>query len=308
MVTSRTRAEFRSFLPNGRTRLLGILGDPIAHSLSPELHSAVLRHLDQNMLYLPIPVSAPRLGKFLGLAGDLGFVGCNVTTPFKERVLRAAEPRDTETKRTRMANTLSFPEGRRPLAEGTDGRGILGWLGDQGLGDEPFAVLGFGATARSLVHAAWSRGTPPVLVVTRRPGPVRRRLLAWAGVSGRPRLKGPGPEVVAFAPGSKGSPGGAVPWAAVRVWVSTWPPGAVPPPCFWDVVSRRSVLLDLNYGPGRVSLADVARREGLRAADGLGPLLQQAARSLSVWLDRPVEAELFRKAAGVPRIRLRPSR
>ncbi|MEZ4651291.1 MAG: hypothetical protein R3E97_21370 [Candidatus Eisenbacteria bacterium] len=92
-----TSSTFRQFLPNGRTRLLGILGDPIDHSLSPELHTAVLRKLDRNMLYVPVPVSKGRLRAFLGLAAEQGFRGCNVTTPYKEQVPRAAEPRDGDT-------------------------------------------------------------------------------------------------------------------------------------------------------------------------------------------------------------------
>ena len=300
-----TQKAFREFLPNGRTRLLGILGDPIEHSLSPEIHSAVLRKLDQNLLYVPVPVSSARLRAFLGLAAELGFRGCNVTTPFKESVLRSAEPRDVETRRTKMANTLTFVPGRKPMAEGTDGRGIVGWLEDHGLGDEPFGVLGFGATARSLVHASWRGGRPPALVVTRRAAPVKRLLSGWRVEPGRDRLRAVPPEVSTVEQvGEPGTLSGVVP----KVWVSTWPPGTMPPAAFWSRLRPKSLVLDMNYGEGRTTMADAARREGHRAADGLGPLLQQAARSLSIWLDRPVEPELFRLAAGVPKRRLGPSR
>ena len=205
-----------------------------------------------------------------------------------------------------MANTLTFAEGQRPLAEGTDGRGILGWLDDQGLRGAPFGVLGFGATARSLVHAAWNLGCPPVCVVTRRPTPVRRQLTVWAEERGRDRLRGNGPAAVGIG-AFEGLAGGGVA-GEIRVWISTWPPGAVPAGAFWRTIFRRSVILDLNYGEGRSTVADAARREGFRASDGLGPLLQQAARSLSIWLDEPVEPDLFRRAAGVPAANLRPCR
>ncbi|MEZ4651290.1 MAG: hypothetical protein R3E97_21365 [Candidatus Eisenbacteria bacterium] len=205
-----------------------------------------------------------------------------------------------------MANTLTFAvPGRKPGAEGTDGRGILGWLDDHGLGEEPFGVLGFGATARSLVHAAWQGGRPPAVVVTSRRGPVKRRLTGWGAESGRGRLVGAAPEVCAAERiGESRMCAARVP----KVWISTWPPGALPPAEFWARLEGMNVVLDLNYGDGRTTMADAARREGHRAADGLGPLLQQAARSLSVWLERPVEPELFRLAAGAPKRRLGLSR
>lgn len=304
-VHARLGAAGRAFLPNGRTRLLGILGDPLDHSLSPGLHSAVLRRLDRNLLYVPVPVSANRLRSFLQLAAELGFVGCNVTTPFKERVVRTAEARDAETRRTKMANTLSFRPGAPPLAEGTDGRGISAWLEAQGLIDEPFGVLGFGATARSLVHASWRCGRPPAWVVTRRPGPVRRQLLSWGAERGPERLVHPAPPVLELD--SQVSLDRSE-FGTCRIWIGTWPPGVVPPPGFWAALPRRAVLLDLNYGAGRTTLADAARREGRRAADGLGPLLAQAALSLSIWLGTPVSAEFFRETADIPAAALRPRR
>jgi shikimate dehydrogenase len=322
------------WLPDGRTRLLGIVGDPLAHSLSPALHTAVLRRLDRNLIYLPFPVTRNRLAGFLRRAPEMGILGLNVTTPYKDLAFRHVAAADAETRRTRMVNTLRC-RGGRVVGFGTDGQGIVDWLEDAGLEDEAFGVLGFGATARSLVHRAWWRGRVPACVITRRPDAARRRLQGWASREPEPRRRAPARRSLGAPPPPRKARRarreprqilrGAAPlvlgWAglragsrlpqhppAPRVWISTLPPGVRLPVAFWRLMDRRSVLLDLNYGAGRTGLAEEARSRSLRAADGLGPLLHQAARSLSFWMAEPVPVELFRWAAGRSRRSLHPTR
>lgn len=291
---------------DGRTKLLGIVGDPIEHSLSPTLHNAVLAKLARNWLYVPVPVTVRRLSEFLRLGGELGFVGCNVTTPYKEQVLEVASPSDAETARVGMANTLSF-RGRTVHACGTDGAGVLAWMERHGLGSQPFAVLGFGATARSLVHRAWATGRPPEIIVSQRPSVVRRQLARWNTDARRPRLAGATTEVVSVkdlaSAEARNARAGQDP---VSLWISTWPPGVIPPAELLARIPKGSVILDMNYGEGRSTLATWAREHGFRAADGLGPLVEQAALSMSHWVGDAVPTDLYLKANRIPKGRLRP--
>lgn len=177
-------SEAAAHLPDGRTRWFGIIGDPIEHSLSPRLHTAVLRLLDRNLIYLPVPVSADRLPDLFRLAPELGLLGLNVTTPYKEAAARLVEVADVATERTGMVNTVRFGGrmGSRPgiFGRGTDGEGILRYLDDVGLGQAPLAVAGFGPTARSLVHRALEEGRDLRLIGTRRPEAVREALATWS--------------------------------------------------------------------------------------------------------------------------------
>jgi shikimate dehydrogenase len=320
---------FRS-LPDGRTRLLGIVGDPLDHSRSPGLHTAVLRELGKNLVYVPVPVSGARLRAFLGLAVELGFVGLNVTTPYKEKVFRLVEAMDEETRRTRMVNTVAF-DTAPPRGTGTDGAGVLRWLRWVDA-PGPYGVLGFGPTARSIVHRAWE-GAPLEVVVTRRPRAVRLELAKWRDAddprgrapsgavdeqrgrapgrdtderrgSGRRvaegRLQGSGPNVVGWKQISEAH------LAAVRTWISVLPPAVPLPQRFWELIDPSAVVLDMNYGNGRTDQCDAARTRGHRAADGLGPLLEQAALSLSTWLREDVPVALFQRVAGAAEDELRP--
>ncbi len=279
---------FRRFLPDGRTRLLGIIGDPIEHSLSPALHTSVLRLLDRNLIYVPFPVSEERLGGFLREAPAMGVIGLNVTTPFKQTVVRHVRPSDIETARTGVINTIRFGA---ESAEGlcTDGAGILNWLRERRLSRRPFGVLGFGATARSVVHRALAEAQPLAAIVTRRPEETTRALARWSYAT----------RVVGWSDAASAR-------SLPSLWISTLPPDAAPEEAFWRALPPRSVLLDLNYGRGRTGVADAARFHGVRAAGGLGPLCHQAALSLSVWLGSSVPVRLFYEVSGAVPDSLRP--
>ncbi len=284
--------------PNGRTRLLGILGDPLEHSLSPALHSAVLRRLDRNLLYVPLPVPEARLATFLREAGSMGIVGVNVTTPYKELVARRVTARDLETRRTRMVNTVTFTGARGAggaVGEGTDGAGVLSWLESVGADFEPLLILGGGPTARSVLHRAWMRGWSATLV-TRTPEAARRTLAAWPRIVAAGKRPGRGEELARSARPS------VIGWDAIdslslpRLVISTLPPtvgASIARKRFFTALPPRSLVLDMNYGAGRIGLAEGARKAGCRAATGIGPLLHQAARSLSIWLQEDVPVSLF---------------
>lgn len=332
------------WLPDGRTRILGIVGRPLEHSLSPTLQTAVLRALDRNLIYLPLPVSEDRLPALLSEAPGLGILGFNVTTPYKETVARLVRPLDEETARIGMVNTVVITEGG-PTGCGTDGAGILGYLRIAGLGGAPYGVIGFGATSRSLTYRGWRDGHPPSVIVTRRPDAAREVLASWgearreanlrAGVCARSaRFGRTGPikqvepaeqtesaEQIEAAEGitvtswddltAATEKGGAeVPSSRhPDVWVSTLRPDAAAlPESFWAWAGAGKVLLDMNYGVDRTARRDEARVRGWRAADGLGPLCCQAALSLSVWLGTDVPAGIYFRALGRTERSLRPGR
>lgn len=287
------RAGWRSHLPDGRTRILGILGDPLDHTLSPRLHTAVLRRLDRNLIYLPFSVSRGRLRAFLRTAAEIGVLGLNVTTPYKEAIARLVPPLDEETARTGVVNTVLFADGGA-RGTGTDGAGILACLREWDGAVAPFGLFGFGASGRSLAARALAGGDPLEVIVSRRPAEVRRRLRAWGATGVRVE------SWADFAP-FDGRP-------LPAVWVSTLPPSIRVSPSFWRILPPGSRLLDLNYGEGRTRVADRARAAGIRAAGGLGPLCHQAALSLGLWLGTKVPAEEFLAVLDRSARSLRPAR
>jgi shikimate dehydrogenase len=302
------------------------VGRPLEHSLSPTLQTAVLRALDRNLIYLPLPVSEDRLPALLFEAPGLGILGFNVTTPYKETVAHLVRPLDEETARTGMVNTVVIAEGG-PAGCGTDGAGILRYLQTAGLGGVPYGVLGFGATARSLAYRGLREGRPPAVIVTRRPDATRAVLAFWNGgwseggkrgaedersapaerIGPAERIAVTGWDDLGVEPGRGGAE--TAPLPRPGVWVSTLRPDRPSlPDQFWAWAGAGMVLLDLNYGVGRTVRMEEARMHGWRSADGLGPLCCQAALSLSLWLGEDVPAEMYFRALGRAERSLHPGR
>jgi shikimate dehydrogenase len=129
-----------------------LIGDPIEHSLSPQLHRGFLEAAGVDGSYIAVRVTRGHAAEAMSrLRGD-GFSGCNVTFPLKEEAMHACDDLTDEARRARAVNTVFF--GNRTLGTNTDGIGARSAI--EALFDEPIAlarvgVLGYGATARAIL-------------------------------------------------------------------------------------------------------------------------------------------------------------
>ncbi|HEU5480603.1 MAG TPA: hypothetical protein VFU90_12245, partial [Candidatus Tumulicola sp.] len=131
---------------------LALIGDPVEHSRSPQLHRLFLEEAEIDGSYVAIAVPAGRAGAAIRRLRDEGYLGCNVTYPLKEEALAACDRLTTEARRSDAVNTIFF--GRE--IEGTDTDGAGARTAIESLIEEPIAlkrigVLGYGATARAIL-------------------------------------------------------------------------------------------------------------------------------------------------------------
>ena len=151
--------------------LAGVIGDPIAHSLSPRLHGHWLKRYGLKGHYVPLHVTHQNLADVLRILPDMGFVGVNITIPHKEFVLSLATHVSDRATLIGAANTLTFLGNSQIQADNTDGIGFLsnirqnlpGWTAATG----PALVLGAGGAAKAIVSALINDGAPKVTVVNR---------------------------------------------------------------------------------------------------------------------------------------------
>jgi shikimate dehydrogenase len=266
---------------DGHTRIVGLIGQPIGHTLSPRLQNHALTALGENLAYLPFPLALEDLADWIRIFPRVGGVGLNVTTPYKQEVAKLVRGGDPEVVLTGVVNTVVYREGK-PIGFNTDGRGFVAWMKRIRLrpASGGVALLGFGATARSLAYCLGQ--AYPLTVVTRRPPEAEATLQHWygRGWTGLPS------RVVSWSDTIPQQPvlavGGLPAEAARSREVATWL-GALDP---------TSTVVDLNYGTGRTPLADQARDRGLSAHDGVGLLVHQGALSLALWLERDVDPSL----------------
>src|SRR2546429_8297547 len=135
------------------TRLLGVIGDPIAHSLSPTMYNAAFRALGLDAVYVALPTPAAALSSLLSALAGIGAAG-NVTVPHKEAVERCCARKTDLCARVGACNTFSTEQGQL-VGDNTDVAGVLGALralGGDGAGR--WLVLGTGGSARAGAGAA----------------------------------------------------------------------------------------------------------------------------------------------------------
>ncbi len=146
----------------GRTKLVGLLGDPVEGSLSPRLQNAAFAALALDWAYVPLPVAADGLAAAVRGLASLGFVGANVTIPHKRAVVALCDEVEPDAERADSVNTLVISDGR-VLGSSTDGAAVLSALDAAG---RRALVLGAGGASHSVVAALREAGAE--VVVSRR--------------------------------------------------------------------------------------------------------------------------------------------
>ena len=253
------------------TRLVALLGDPVAHSVSPQIHAAAFAARGLDLAYLAFGVAHERLADAVRGLGALGAVGANVTVPHKVAVLRLADTVAEEAAAVGAANTLVWGAGGL-VADNTDAPGLVRVLtGELGLEPgEPVVLFGAGGAALAAAVALGRVGARVEVVA--------RQAEAAAAVAER----------VADAGGEMG------PAAHPRLVVNATPLGlhGEPLPDRFMHLHADQVALDLVYGPEPTPFLRAAAAAGARAIDGRTLLVAQAALSFEIWtgLEAPLDA------------------
>lgn len=267
--------------------LAGVIGSPVAHSRSPQLHAHWLKTLGIRGFYIPMEVAEADLETVLRTLPKAGFVGVNVTVPHKEKVMTIA---DTVTDRATIigaANTLVFRRDGQIQADNTDGYGFIenlrhnapDWDPKAG----PAAVLGAGGAARAVIAALLDVGVPEILLSNR----TRLRAETLQQDFGR-KLR-----VIDWV-----QAGNMLEHAATVV--NTTSLGMVGKPALrvpLDGLQKGALVTDLVYAPLKTRLLEVAEEMGCITVDGLGMLLHQAVPAFERWFGTRPEVDAAARAA-----------
>ncbi len=296
-------------MSGGRVLEFALLGHPVAHSLSPAIHRAAFEALGIEARYRAMDVSAEELEATMSRMGRRG--GGNVTLPHKGRAAALLDGASRLVRATGACNCFWFEEGRGLVGENTDVAGFLEAARDLVPKRWPAGrvlLLGAGGAAAAVVAACLEAGVGSVDVLNRTAEHARSMASRVVGPGTPVRvLEGPGPEGAPRAPG--GTPAalalpGGVPADRYDLVVNATRLGleaSDPLPLALDGVGGAAIL-DLVYGPEETRWVREARARDLRAADGLGMLVEQAAASLACWLGveppRRIMLEAAAHAAG----------
>jgi len=263
----------------------GVLGDPVAHSLSPNMHNAALREREIDAEYLAIRMEAGMLRQLKEGEASTLLAGFNVTAPLKEAVAALCDGRTDQARDIGAVNTVRIEDGKW-LGHNTDSGGISTVLAEawQGEGLPAKAiVLGAGGSARAAVEAVVQWEVPHV-EIRNRSAAGRQRIGQWLKRRG---LAG------SVTVGPLNDADGSVPDSST-LWICCLAAGVDVMP-FLPVAAGReaALLMDLRYGD---QLPSGNPPLGFSFLDGLPVLLMQGGLAFAWWFGPPVPWSVMRDA------------
>lgn len=264
---------------------LFVIGDPVAHSLSPLLHQTMIDQTGTAYRYDVRTVRPEELPAFVRWAKDGGCAGFNVTMPHKEAILPLLDEVDATAASCGAVNTVCIREGRA-IGHNTDGTGFLDSLAGQGFYPQGRTVLllGAGGAAKAIGHALAAAGAGRIIVCARR----LERAAALAA-----QHPGCGERIVLAQDAIQQAA------AACDLLVNATPLGMVGSPAFarldfLQAMPPHAVVYDLVYHPRRTALLEAAARQGLRTVGGIDLLIRQAVRAFTFFTgETPDTAALY---------------
>ena len=274
----------------GATRVTGVFGYPVHHTLSPAMHNAAFRELGLDYTYVPFNVCPDDLTMAVQGIRALGIVGVNVTIPHKERVIGLLDWVSDDARRIGSVNTIHNCAG---VLKGysTDGPGLVRAL--EAAGKSPqgskAVVLGAGGSARATVHALVTHGAD-VTVANRthsRAVELSESLKPASGIA-----------VKAVALDSGAARESVL---AADLLVNCTPVGmypnadAQPIPSEW--LHAGLFVYDQIYNPMETNLLKAARAAGAGGSGGIGMLVFQGAVSFEIWTEQSPPVEIMKEAA-----------
>jgi shikimate dehydrogenase len=253
--------------------LAGVMGWPVAHSRSPQIHNYWLQKYGITGAYVQLAVQPGNLAVALPGLSALGFRGCNITIPHKVAALKLVHAVDANAQRVGAINTIVVQADGSLKGMNTDGFGYIqslldakpDWRADTG----PVTVLGAGGAARAIVLALADRGAKEIRLLNRTAGKAQALAAEFGG------------------------PVKALPWserhaalADVALLVNTTSQGMhgnLALELTLDALPGHALVSDAIYVPLETPLLAAARRRGNQTVNGLGMLLNQARPAFEAW-------------------------
>jgi shikimate dehydrogenase len=274
----------------GTTQLLGVIGDPIKHSLSPVMHNAALQEMELDYVYIPFSIKAKDLPTAIAGMTAIGVKGFSVTIPHKLDIIPLLYEITETAKLVGAVNTVWHTE-TGWKGTNTDVAGFLAPLKALSYDWSQITpiILGNGGAARAVVVGCVELGCPEIHIVGRDPNKLAEFQNSWINLPSKINLFTPD-QLPALLP-------------QTQLLVNTTPVGMHPKIDESPVESRvleklktGAIAYDLIYTPNPTQFLAQARQKGAIIVDGLEMLIQQGAIALEIWTKKKPPIEIMRKS------------
>lgn len=265
---------------NGETKVVGVVGDPVRHSLSPTLHNAAFAALGLNWVSVPFPVQQSRGDAIVAALRDLDLLGLSVTTPHKDVAATTADLRSDTVAALGAANCLVRLGNGLVGAENTDGAGFLAGLREDSGADvanSTVGLIGAGGAARAVARACAQAGARRVIVMNRSRDKAKLCAELALGVG----------EVVSAAELAS---------ADIVVNATTLGMATQAMPISPSVLHKGQTIVDIVYEPRETVWLKACRELGIEAHNGISMLIHQAAVAITHWTGQKAPIAAMRSA------------
>lgn len=277
---------------------LGVFGDPVAHSLSPQMQNVALNQARMNMQYARFQISPDELRDALDRVRELDFVGLNLTIPHKISALKLLDSVEENVKRIGAVNVIKIEKGKL-RGFNTDGRGFSRAVREEfsvDLRDLRVMILGAGGAARAIALQCAKENCERLVIANGTFEKGQQLAESLRDFFSGPKVFGPVPRLQ------------AIPWeerafhfqiANVDLVVNATPVGLnrgdlSPIPA--RLLAPHLMVYDTIYSDNHTPLVSAGIEAGARASNGLSMLLHQGALAFEIWFQREAPVEAMRKA------------
>lgn len=277
---------------SGKTKLIGIFGDPVSHSLSPRMHNAAYEAMGLDLCYVPLHVKPDNLASATEGLRSMQFLGANVTVPHKVAVVELMDEVSESAARVGAINTIVNDQGRL-TGHNTDGAGFIRALEEEV--STPYAetaavIFGAGGAARSIAVALAEQGVGYITIVNRTTERAEglKQLLKRSLPTVRVSVMTPHDDLADLISTSK---------LAVNATSVGLEGDLKSAPLWVDRLTKDHVVCDIVYrAQEKNPLLVAARNKGATTLGGLGMLLHQGAISIQLWTGSDPPIDVMRRS------------
>ena len=281
---------------------LGVLGDPVAHSLSPQMQNAALGACDIHMQYARFHIRANELRSALLFLRRLHFIGVNLTVPHKIAAFTQIDEADESATRVGAVNTIRVRD-EKLIGSNTDGEGFLRAIRTEfsiDLRDLRVMIIGAGGgTGRAIAWQCALENCERLVLMNRTLEKANALAEQLRPFFSGPRVLGPTARIEAVAWDESAM---RMQLADIDLIVNATPLGmnpSDPAPVPARLLAPHQIVFDCVYGSSKTALLRATDEAGARGANGLSMLLYQGALSFSTWFNREAPIDAMRRAVAL---------
>lgn len=269
------------------THIFGVIGNPIAHSLSPVMHEAAFKELKLDARYIPYQVESDKVGEAVQGIRGLGLSGVNVTIPHKEAVIEYLDELDPLAAKLGAVNTIVHDrKNDKLIGYNTDGEGFYRSLVPElrkPLQDNLILIIGAGGAARGVAITLAQKGVKQITIANRTKEKAEKLAADCGGNTRAMSLNGVQAKLTEFD-------------VVVNCTSIGMSPNVGQMPMSLETLSRDTLVSDLIYNPNKTRFLSEAEKKSARTLNGMGMFIQQGAIAFELWTGLQAPVTIMRRA------------